>query len=59
MICVQLFQLILIVICMDVRLYTRFLNGVNWLWLLSIFAGLKGSLQCRGGVAEFCFNNRI
>jgi hypothetical protein len=28
---------------------------VNWLWLLSIFAGLKslGSLQYRGGVAEF------
>ena len=36
-------------------LYIRFLNGVNWLWLLSIFAGLKtlGSLQYRGGAAEF------
>jgi hypothetical protein len=36
-------------------LYTRFLNGVNWLWLMSIFTGLKslGSLQYRGDVAEF------
>jgi len=37
-------------------LYRRFLNRVNWLWLLSIFAGMKSlnSLQYRGGVAE-CF----
>jgi hypothetical protein len=55
MICVQLFPLILIVICIDVRLYTRFLHVVNWLWLLSIFAGLKtlDSFQYRGGAVEF------
>jgi hypothetical protein len=31
------------------------------LWLLSIFAGLKslGSLQYRGGAAEFFLNNQI
>jgi hypothetical protein len=50
----------LIVICIDFRLYIRLLNGVTWLWLLSIFAGLKtlSSLQYRGGAADF-FNNQI
>jgi hypothetical protein len=40
---------------MNVMLHVRFLNGVNWLWLLSIFAGLKtlGNLQYRGGTADF------
>jgi hypothetical protein len=36
-------------------IYNISIDEVNWLWLLSIFAGLKslGSLQYRRGAVEF------
>ena len=42
-------------------IYNISIDGINWLWLLSIFASLKtlGSLQYKGGAAECFFSHQI